>query len=89
MRHQPAAQGVARGSTGAGCKGIVRLCRSMENCIGGIGRKTGTARLKAAVSTLAEACQVIAMHAKIASGISRIGDARETDGAAERALPVD
>ena len=52
----------------AGYEGIANLCQSMENCVLRIGGQIEKPRLETAISTLMEACQVIARHAEIITG---------------------
>ena len=55
----------------AGYEGIVRLCQSMENCVLRIGDQIEKPLLETVISTLMEACRVIARHAEIITGMAR------------------
>ena len=58
----------------AGYEGIVSLCRTMENCVLRIGDQIEKPLLEMAISTLMEACRVIARHAEIITGSARPAD---------------
>jgi hypothetical protein len=60
----------AEASRRAGYLGIVNLCQSMENCVLKIGGQIDKPRLETAISTLMEACRVIARHVEIITGMA-------------------
>jgi hypothetical protein len=55
----------------AGYEGIVCLCQTMENCVLRMGGEIEKPRLETAISTLMEACRVIARHAETITGTAR------------------
>jgi hypothetical protein len=54
----------------AGYEGIVNLCQSMENCVLRIDGQVEKPLLETAISTLMEACRVIARHVEIITGMA-------------------
>jgi chemotaxis protein histidine kinase CheA len=67
-------RGQAEAGRRAGFESIVSLCQSMENCVLKIGDQIEKPQLETAISTLVEACRVIARHAEIITGMARPAD---------------
>jgi chemotaxis protein histidine kinase CheA len=69
FRHQLHEQ--AQASRNAKFDSIVRLCHTMEECLDRMDNHLGKSQLDVAVSSLIEACKIIAQHADTVAGVEK------------------